>query len=35
MIRLIDTTRRFGDRLAVDRVSLEVAEGETLAVLEG
>lgn len=35
MIRLIDTTRRFGDRLAVDRVSLEVAEGETLVLIGG
>jgi len=32
-LRLVEVTRRFGDRAAVDRVSLDVAEGEVLALL--
>ena len=32
-LRLVEVTRRFGDRAAVDRVSLDVAEGEVVALL--
>lgn len=32
-IRLVEVTKRFGNRIVVDRVSLEVADGEVLALL--
>lgn len=32
-LRLVEVTKRFGDRAAVDRVSLDVAEGEVVALL--
>jgi ABC-type Fe3+/spermidine/putrescine transport system ATPase subunit len=32
-LRLVAVTKRFGDRAVVDRVSLEVAEGEVVALL--
>jgi ABC-type Fe3+/spermidine/putrescine transport system ATPase subunit len=32
-LRLLEVTKRFGARAVVDRVSLEVAEGETVALL--
>jgi ABC-type Fe3+/spermidine/putrescine transport system ATPase subunit len=32
-LRLVETTKRYGDREVVDRVSLDVAEGEVLALL--
>ncbi|MBA3356991.1 MAG: ABC transporter ATP-binding protein [Pyrinomonadaceae bacterium] len=32
-IRLVEVTKRFGNRIVVDRVSLDVAEGEVLALL--
>lgn len=35
MIRLIDATRRYGEHLAVDRVSLHVAEGEAVVIVGG
>jgi len=35
MIRLIDVSRRHGDHLAVDRVSLHVAAGEVLVLVGG
>ena len=32
-LRLVEVTKRFGQRIAVDNVSLDVAEGETVALL--
>src|SRR5215510_9796061 len=32
-LRLVEITKRFGQRTIVDRVSLDVAEGETIALL--
>jgi osmoprotectant transport system ATP-binding protein len=35
VITLVEVSKSFGDRLAVDRLSLEIAEGEVLALLGG
>jgi osmoprotectant transport system ATP-binding protein len=35
MIRLVDATRRYGEHVVVDRVSLHVAEGESLVLIGG
>lgn len=32
-LKLVDVTKRYGERLVVDRLSIEVAEGEVLALL--
>ena len=33
MIRLVDVTKRFGKRLVLDNVSLEIKRGETLVII--
>jgi len=33
MIRTVDLTRRFGERLAVDRLSIEIGEGQVVGLL--
>ena len=35
MIRIVNVTKKFGNKVALKNINLEIADGETLAIIGG